>query len=115
MLDIPSKLKKGNVEKERKSVGSDTKAIVNFMLTQRYFINIHMTFKSVVSKQLPGKAYYAVAKLYNTFMWKESLQKILKECIKNPQFKEGFTELAKVLGVSLDKAPRKKDKYTKWQ
>lgn len=111
MLDIPSKLKKGKAEKERKSVDSDAKAIVkcvalvqflinvfffSFIISQRYFINIHMTYKSLVTKQYPGHAYYvrkqnftfknlpfkAVARLYNTIMWKENVQKLLKECLK---------------------------------
>eukprot|EP01125_Pyxidicula_operculata_P009179 TRINITY_DN3040_c0_g1_i1.p1 TRINITY_DN3040_c0_g1~~TRINITY_DN3040_c0_g1_i1.p1 ORF type:complete len:1214 (-),score=370.92 TRINITY_DN3040_c0_g1_i1:1611-5252(-) len=106
------KMKKGGKDK---GVDNDVRALSNYFANHRILhVNVHMIYKNS-TRNYPGGIYYAIARFYNILLSSDSLSKLLKDTIKKSvQFKEGLNEVATLMKIQIDKAPRKKDRRAIW-
>lgn len=99
--------------RDKKAVEADTKAIVGYLIDSHFLLNLHMIYKNV-STTRSGIAYLECMKFMNLVLTHEPLQKLLRDYVKHPQYKESIMEAGEILGIAVSKSTSKKDRRLVW-
>ncbi|KAF2073733.1 hypothetical protein CYY_004966 [Polysphondylium violaceum] len=84
----------GGVNIDVKYTEKDVKNLLSFFVERHLFIKIHMIYKRFSeSKTYPG--FVQLANLYQTISTLPICQKLLKDTIKNAEYKEGIVKVSK--------------------
>jgi len=95
-------LDKGKKGKTDKKSSVEVKLLVGYFIAQRCFVSIHMIYQNL-NKKMSGPAYHAVVKFYYLLLTYPPLVKLLKDCLKNAQYKGDIDQTASIMRLSAKK------------
>eukprot|EP01132_Coremiostelium_polycephalum_P004149 gene4149-5190_t len=85
---------KGTCASDTKHTEKDVKTLRDFFIDRHLFIKIHIIYKNFV-ENYPGISFIQLANLYQAISSLPICQKLLKDTIKNPDYKEEINTVAK--------------------
>lgn len=76
---------------DKKSIEKDVKFFTNFFKEKHLFVKFHMTYKNQAS--MCGAVFYEVAQVYQKLQVLPETQKLLKDILKNPDYRKGLQDI----------------------
>lgn len=76
---------------DKKSIEKDVKFFTNFFKEKTLFVKFHMTYKNQTS--MCGAVFYEVAQVYQKLQVLPETQKLLKDILKNPDYRKGLQDI----------------------
>lgn len=76
---------------DKKSIEKDIKFFTNFFKEKHLFVQFHITYKNQAS--MCGAVFYEVAQVYQKLQVLPETQKLLKDILKNPDYRKGLQDI----------------------
>jgi len=85
-------------KRKSKSVEKDIKTLALFYIDKKMYINLHLIVQKCDFSVFPGKIFFEIVDFFDMLFQTPAAKKILKDILKNQDFKTGIDKVLTLLG-----------------